>query len=196
VSTRPGHSPRPAGRRLGLEPLEERAIPAHGTIGTAIPVAPVPGSPVQVGGVITDADGVDIYAITIRAGQSFSVRVTAQALGGLDGVLRLFNGSGTELGFSQDYSGNDPALLVQFRPPGTYFVGLSATGNPEYDAVTGRVTPNLSRGPFEMTFAIDTSAPTRRTTPSPGRSRWTSPRGAGRTSRVASRPRRMSICSR
>ena len=77
-----------------LERLEKRIAPAaHDTLGTAIPLTLV-GDQAQASGILALANQVDLYAVSLQAGDQVALGVSAQAPGSLESALRAFDGSG------------------------------------------------------------------------------------------------------
>src|SRR5271156_5444672 len=65
-----------------LEQLEDRLPPAaHDTLATAIPVSIHGSQPALFSEDITSANDVDLYAVTLQAGQQVTANVSAQRLG-------------------------------------------------------------------------------------------------------------------
>jgi hypothetical protein len=69
----------------------------------------------------------------------------------LDSALRLFDASGRELAFNDDGAAEfesevtvDPVIDYTFKTAGTYFVGVSGTGNDSYNAISGFGDVNAS----------------------------------------------------
>lgn len=85
----------------------------------------------------------DLFAVTLSAGVSYRLRVTATASGGLnDPYLTLYNASGAVLAYNDDSGGTRNSLIV-FTPAetGSYFLGVkdysNGTGSYAVSAATG-----------------------------------------------------------
>ncbi|NBW95878.1 MAG: hypothetical protein EBR28_03880, partial [Planctomycetia bacterium] len=101
---------------------------------------------------------VDVYRVTLQAGQTFVIDIDARSLptpSRLDSFVRLFNASGTELARNDDAQGSlDSYLSFTARAAGTYFVGVSGYRNSSYNVVNGRGAAAGSTGAYEVTFAF------------------------------------------
>ena len=107
-------------------------------------------------------DDVDLYKFLLNSAAT-GVTITATPLpaggtGTLNVVLRLFNSVGTEIGVATDLGGagvaelrNTGALLA-----GTYYVGVSSSGNAGYDAVTGSVAGSTATttGSYQLAMTV------------------------------------------
>ena len=101
---------------------------------------------------------VDLYRIKLAAGQSITIDVDARSLVGsstLDSVLRLFNAAGRQLTSNDDAAGSPDSLLTFTAPTvGTYYVGVSGTGNETYAAKRAGAGRAGSTGGYEITFSF------------------------------------------
>ncbi|MEM1011274.1 MAG: DVUA0089 family protein, partial [Planctomycetota bacterium] len=99
-------------------------------------------------GVIGHPGDVDIHEIFIPtdAEYAFDIDTTANiSTAGLDSVLRVFDDQGAEIGFNDDgfaiselpSSTDFESYLELFLPAGTYYAGISAFNNLDYDPLTG-----------------------------------------------------------
>ena len=95
---------------------------------------------------ISHTHDVDMRAITVVAGQALWFDIDTQGLASPlgDSILRLFDAAGTELASSDDDTGPDPEgnflesfLSYTFATGGTYYIGVSAYDNINYNATTG-----------------------------------------------------------
>jgi hypothetical protein len=105
------------------------------------------------------AADVDLFAVSLAAGQSLTVDIDAATLAEpstLDSFLRLFDASGTPLAANDDAAGSLDSLLTFVAPAtGTYYVGVSAFGNSVYDpAVDGSGQVAGSSGAYVATFVV------------------------------------------
>jgi hypothetical protein len=94
-------------------------------------------------GTITPNWDVDMYRVTVSAGQSLGFDIDRPG-GSLDSYIRLFNSSGTQLASNDDAAGPAPEyhsyesyLEYTFASAGTYYLGVSALGNTSYNPTTG-----------------------------------------------------------
>jgi subtilisin family serine protease len=108
---------------------------------------------------------VDLFRITLAAGQRLTIDVAARSLAKpstLDSVLRLFDAAGRQLAANDDARGSrDSALAFTVPQAGVYYVGLSGAGNAAYNpsrAGSGRVG---STGGYQITFSIAAAAASR-----------------------------------
>ena len=101
---------------------------------------------------------VDLYRIKLAAGQSITIDVDARSLvasSTLDSVLRLFNAAGRQLTSNDDAAGSPDSLLTFTAPTvGTYYVGVSGTGNETYAAKRAGAGRAGSTGGYEITFSF------------------------------------------
>lgn len=120
-------------------------------------------------GVIGDgsqrAADVDLFAVTLAAGETLTVDIDARTLAEpseLDSVLRLFDAGGRQLAVNDDANGSLDSLLSFVVPAaGTYYVGVSAFGNAAYDpTVDGSGQAAGTAGGYAATFVVAASAVT------------------------------------
>lgn len=113
-----------------------------------------------------DSD-VDLYEVSLQAGQTLSADVDAEflddgsSLSTLDSHLRIFDSLGSEL--SSDYDNYDPdtqlwgldsALTFTASSTGTYYVGVSGYGNEYYAPTIGGSGYGGSTGDYELQLSI------------------------------------------
>ena len=90
----------------------------------------------SLSGAISEGPDVDMYKITVSAGERLKFNVGLNTLS--DSYLRLFNSSGTQLAYDDDSgTGRGSMLSYTFTTGGTYYVGISGYGNGSYNAVSG-----------------------------------------------------------
>src|SRR5262249_5978397 len=79
---------------------------------------------------------------------------------GLNSYLRVFDAAGDQLLANDDSDGRDAGLTFQARADGTYFLGVSASGDDKYDAVkgTGDAPGPLTHGLYELTLTRTAAA--------------------------------------
>ena len=107
----------------------------NGTIPTATNLGSVPVTfAAAIGDEPIGSLDVDMYAVTVVAGETVGFDIDAEELGwGLDADLRLFDQSGNELAFSYDETdpesgifGDDPYIEYTFAAGGKYFLAFVA----------------------------------------------------------------------
>lgn len=99
---------------------------------------------------IADRSDVDFYSLELAQGEG--VHLNLNALGedsNFDSYLRLFDDRGNELAFNDDNSDRDNATTnsaIAFLPnvAGKYFIGVSSTGNFDYDEINGNTNLSFS----------------------------------------------------
>ncbi|MCA9012357.1 MAG: DVUA0089 family protein, partial [Planctomycetaceae bacterium] len=111
--------------------------------------------PVQWNGVIGDsnagANDVDFYKFVLTASQSVSF--TATPVAGADLALRLFNSAGIQQGIRNAGGvGAAETLVSGVLGAGTYFLGVSSSGNVTYNPVTGAgASGGTTTGAYKLT---------------------------------------------
>ena len=136
-------------------------IDAGDTLATAAAIPVTVGS-VRLSGTIGDgrnrAKDVDLYRVTLLAGQRFVVDIDARSLSGsstLDSYLRLFNASGKQLASNDDFGGSyDSYLVYTARTAGTYYVGVSGYGNFNYTSTREASGRNGSTGVYQIALGF------------------------------------------
>ncbi|SFI86695.1 M36 family metallopeptidase [Planctomicrobium piriforme] len=104
----------------------------------------------------SDASDVDMYAISVVAGQAYGFDLDNMGAGTLDGVLRLFDASGKQLKVSNNNPapgetlGTEPFLSYTFAESGTYYVGVSGSPNTGYNAASGGGDVAGSGGEYKL----------------------------------------------
>jgi pimeloyl-ACP methyl ester carboxylesterase len=105
-------------------------------------------------GAIDAATDVDIFSFSVTPGQRISFDIDQTAA--LDSHLRLFNGNGLELFANNnapgpgEVSGGNSYLEYTFTNSGTFYLGISGSGNTGYDAVTGTGDASASAGGYTL----------------------------------------------
>jgi hypothetical protein len=101
---------------------------------------------------------VDLYKFSLTGTSTLTVRVTPVAGSGFSPLLRLFNAAGTEITSGVTFS--DGTLTCPSATAGTYFVGLSSSGNSAYSAVDGsNATGGSSRGGYKLEILSSATVP-------------------------------------
>ena len=116
--------------------VEEIWLDPSDEISEALSLGSVTTNATEYDGEIRHINDVDMYHVVASSGQRVGFRVDTP-VGGLDPVLRLFDSSGRELAVNDNSNGNDSELEYRFADGGDYYFGVSASGNANYDAVTG-----------------------------------------------------------
>ncbi len=112
---------------------------------------------------VTQSADVDFYRIDIRTAISpatdpFVARVTGGP--GFNAALRLFNSAGVQVGptFDATTSGVE-TLTLDTLPAGTYYLGVSSSGNISYLADGSGAVPGTSTGGYRLDIEFDNAAP-------------------------------------
>ena len=155
--------------RLVLEQLEDRTVFAGHTLATATALSFYNTTPMNTAiasDFLSSSTDVDLYAVTLNADDQLTASLAEQSIGsGLHGYLRLFNSSGQQMFAVDEPSATDAPLTVQVQTGGTYYIGVSVSGNDTYDPTTvpaagdpsqtGLYTLNLSRPSTPPTAAAN-----------------------------------------
>ena len=125
---------------------------------TALPV----GAMSMATASISDPRDVDMYAITLSAGQRVAIDIDRTAGSTLDSYLRLFDAAGGQLAYNDNGAAPGEALSpasylhLEFSVGGTYYFGVSANPNRGYGAATGNGDVTGRAGGYALTIT-DTS---------------------------------------
>jgi hypothetical protein len=142
-------------RPLRLEWLEDRTLPAGHTLLTATPLPLAAGHPAAVSGYLDSGRAVDLYALTLAAGDTVQGSVAAQGIGStLDGVLRVFGSGGQPIASNDNFDGLDPRLAFQAPAAGTYYVGVSSAGDALYDPNVAPGDQGSSLGTYRLQLSL------------------------------------------
>jgi hypothetical protein len=127
-----------------LERLEARLPPAaHDVLGTALPLSFAAGPVAHTSGKLTSPNEVDLYSVVLHQGDQLIASINAQQQGSLlHAALRLFSSDGAELPATLSSTGGDPQLTFAVPTAGTYFVGVSSSGDVSYDPTTSGTGSN------------------------------------------------------
>jgi hypothetical protein len=124
-----------------------------------------------VNGSITDsissATDVDLYKITVAAGQKVTMDVDRTTSSSLDSYLRVFNASGSQVKSNNDANApgetattpKESYISYTFSTAGTYYVGVSGNANSAYSATTGSGDVSGSTGGYKLTLTASVVAP-------------------------------------
>jgi hypothetical protein len=145
-----------------LERLEARLPPAaHDTLTTAIALTLDSSQHGHAVANLADYSQVDLYSVALQAGQQLTADVHAQSLhSSLHAALRIFDPAGTQLALADSYA-FDPALSYDAATTGTFYIGVSRSGNDSYVPTvsgSGATTGNLTTGPYSLDVSVVTPA--------------------------------------
>jgi len=109
---------------------------------------------------ISSASDVDLYKITVAAGQKVTFDVDRTTGSSLDSYLRVFNSSGAQVKSNNDANGpgetaatpTESYISYTFSTAGTYYVGVSGSPNSAYSATTGNGDAAGSTGGYKLTL--------------------------------------------
>ncbi|MCA9138079.1 MAG: pre-peptidase C-terminal domain-containing protein, partial [Planctomycetales bacterium] len=109
----------------------------------------------------TGLTDVDMFAATVSSGEELVVDIsTNNSL--LDSVVRIFDSSGNQVASNDDF-GDSPDSRVVFpvTTTGTYYIGVSGTGNDQYNASTGAsLVDSPSTGDYRIRISKQDPSPT------------------------------------
>jgi Ca2+-binding RTX toxin-like protein len=155
-----------------LENLERRTLFAVGdTIATALPVSVTHAQTevsASIGDEATGAKDVDMFKVSLAAGQRIFIDVDAEVLddgsqlSDLDGIARVFNASGSFLAYGDDsvdpdtqYFSRDPEIGFVASASGDYYIGISGWKNDTYNPnVAGSGTAG-STGDYRLQLRLN-----------------------------------------
>jgi hypothetical protein len=188
LRNRPQNANKPPTRRLlesrlrqmdwmGMEPLEPRVLMSATVTDTndqtsEAVVMTVSTSGKSTSGTIDIGTDVDMFSFNVAAGKRISFNENKSGKTSLNSMLRLFNAQGQQLAINDDGAApgealaRDSYLEYTFANAGTYYVGLGASGNNSYDAVTGLGDiAGATTGGYTLTLKDITPVPPRRPRP-------------------------------
>ena len=112
----------------------------------------------RVGDGSRGARDVDLFRVTLAAGQTITIDIDARTLSGgstLDSYLRLFNSAGRQLATNDDDGSSfDSLLTFRASTAGTYYVGISGYGNSGYNPTRAGSGGAGSTGVYQARFAL------------------------------------------
>jgi len=115
---------------------------------------------IVTGQAIDTTTDVDMYKFTVAAGQRVSFDIDRLAGSSLNSFIRLFNASGTPLASNDNAAASgesfsaDSYLEYIFKTAGTYYLGVSGSGNSAYDPISGAGATNSSTGFYTLTLSV------------------------------------------
>ena len=141
------------------EPVTLGPLEPNDSLAQATPVPLVNGEARMeaiVGDGSSGAQDVDLFAVNLIAGDQLTVDVAARELGSsLDSYLRLFDATGQQLAFNDDFGGSlDSYLDYTASTSGTYYVGVSGYRNASYSPLTAGSGTAGSTGTYAVSFAV------------------------------------------
>ena len=136
-------------------------VDAGDTLATAAELGITSGD-IRLSGRVGDgsrgARDVDLFRVTLAAGQTITIDIDARTLSGgssLDSYLRVFNSAGRQLAANDDDGSSfDSLLTFRARTAGTYFVGISGYGNSGYNPTRAGSGRAGSTGVYQVHFAL------------------------------------------
>ena len=100
-----------------------------------------------------DSMDIDLYQFQVDQAGNFSAETVAQRLQDaslLNTALVLYNSQGQVVARNDDYYGTDSFINVPLTP-GTYYIGVSASGNDQYDPdIANSGVGGTSEGPYDL----------------------------------------------
>lgn len=107
------------------------------------------------------ASDVDIFKVSTTGASLLSARVASRSLGifsSLDSYIRVFNSSGEQIAFNDNYEGLDSFVQVFVPGAGDYYIAVSAFPNSTYNPSieTGR-SAGGSTGTYNLAIGVQTS---------------------------------------
>jgi hypothetical protein len=163
-----------------MELLEERTLFNASPLASAVPLDfNTASNTAQVSHFLSSATEVDLYSVSLQAGDTIHAGISAQDAGnqagagflfpfpgfGIQGIsplesqLRVFDAHGTPLALD-DQQGGDPSLSFQAASTGTYYIGVSSAANDNYTPnVPGSGTPGGTTGGYTLGVRLLTATP-------------------------------------
>lgn len=107
-----------------------------------------------------ESNDIDLYEFTLASAGTINISTIAERLGTssqLDTMLRLYrieDGKPIEVAANDDYFSNDSLIELDVQP-GRYVVGVSASGNDNYDPIiSGTGSGGVSQGDYELAMSF------------------------------------------
>ncbi|NDC64473.1 MAG: hypothetical protein EBZ59_10945, partial [Planctomycetia bacterium] len=140
-------------------------LDAGNTLATAAVVG-IRSGEIRLAGIVGDGGwgsrDVDMYAVTLAAGQSLVIDIDAVSLSGsssLDSYLRVFDARGRQVAVNDDSRGSlDSYLAMRAMSGGTFYVGVSGYGNRSYSPVIAGSGSTGSTGVYQLRLAFSSIA--------------------------------------
>lgn len=139
---------------LQLELLEDRSLLSAGaSLANAIPIAIPESNHAAIRGYLQEPDDVLLYSLQLQAGDTVTAAVSTRSYGGgLNSYLRVFDSQGTPAASNDNYDILDPRVNLQAAATGTYYVGVSSSGNNSYDPSSGGGSGGSTTGLFDLSL--------------------------------------------
>ena len=122
-------------------------------------------SPVEGSGEIEDPNDVDLFEVELNAGDTLVANIDAAINGSaLDAVLTIFDINGNQLAQNDDNSFEKEGVIVTETDPfqqftallnGTYYVGVSSSGNLDYDPTLAGSGIGSSSGSYNLELTLN-----------------------------------------
>ncbi len=115
----------------------------------------------------TDSSAIDLYKFELPTSGTLNLETIAQRMQNsstLNSYVVLYNAQGQAIARNDDYFGTDSYINMVNLPAGAYYVGVSSTGNDNYNPNVPLSGLNgTSQGPYELriSFAPSPAAPAR-----------------------------------
>jgi subtilisin family serine protease len=141
-----------------LKTLNDSSID-YGTPQTITTGQSVAGDIGMYNGLIIGASDVDLYAFTPSTSGLYDIATQTSQEGSVDTYLRVFNSSGTQLDSNDNANDSTTASLIRANLTAgeTYYIGVSGSGNENYDPVTGTgATASATTGTYTLSVTAAT----------------------------------------
>lgn len=109
---------------------------------------------------------VDLISFQLNAGDTITLDIDANVLGSrLNSFVRLFDANGTQLAFNDDAAAPgesatvDSYLNFTANTSGTYFVGISSSGNSSYNPLVAGSGTGLTTGQYTAELTLSSTPP-------------------------------------
>ncbi|PAY17501.1 hypothetical protein CKO51_20775, partial [Rhodopirellula sp. SM50] len=112
-----------------------------------------------VGDGTQDTSDVDLFRVDLEPGEILSAGVVADQIGlsNLNAYLRLFDAGGNPILANDDLIGTDSSIIFPVTVAGTYYLGVSSSGNTQYDvSLSGSGTAGTSEGDYQLIVSRST----------------------------------------
>ena len=148
----------------------------NNTIATATPTQPLNGATsvnvfgnigvdgLQLGGSAVGVNDIDVYKITLQITSALNIQLSP-VTGGVNfaPTLRLFDSLGNQLDISTNTGVGYPSIATSFGQPlatGTYYVGVSSSGNDTYNITNATgIGGGSSEGDYQLQVQLNDPDP-------------------------------------
>jgi hypothetical protein len=140
--------------------LEPRTLLAPTPLGSAVPLPFGLLDDASESRFLANPSEVDLYSMHLDSSQEAFISIDAQQAGtALSSLLRVFDSDGTPLALDNQ-EGGDPRLTFQAAIAATYYIGVSAAPNRDYDPlVAGSGTPGGTTGLYTLNVRLASASP-------------------------------------